>query len=216
MISVFKSTEKPLSLITTNKYNGEDVVRQLHEDQHEKCYLCERKCITDYEVEHWHSQNNTPAERNDWNNLFLACRYCNGKKSNLFDDILNPARSDVEEMISQTISYKENKAVFCSMVESTGVSKTIELLNLIFNGREGCRKLKEKRFFDYFIAEMNKFNKAATDYMMDPTTENQLAVTELLGIDQEFLGFKYWAVKENAILNKAFGSFCAWNRDKHA
>ncbi len=79
MISVFKSTEKPLSLITTNKYNGEDVVRQLHEDQHEKCYLCERKCITDYEVEHWHSQNNTPAERNDWNNLFWLAVIAMGK-----------------------------------------------------------------------------------------------------------------------------------------
>lgn len=63
MIRVSKSDAVPTSLSTSSQYNGEDVVRQLCADQHQKCYLCERTCITDYEVEHWHSKANYPSGR---------------------------------------------------------------------------------------------------------------------------------------------------------
>ena len=40
MIREKKSEEVPLSLSATARYDGEDVKRQLLEDQHEKCYIC--------------------------------------------------------------------------------------------------------------------------------------------------------------------------------
>ena len=51
MIRERKSENVPSSLLTTSQYDGEDVKAQLLEDQHEKCYICERKLGTDFEIE---------------------------------------------------------------------------------------------------------------------------------------------------------------------
>lgn len=52
MIRVKKSHNAPSSLNTTSRYDGEDVKQQLLADQNDKCYLCERKRDTDFEIEH--------------------------------------------------------------------------------------------------------------------------------------------------------------------
>lgn len=79
MIRERKSEKVPSSLLTTSQYDGEDVKAQLLEDQHEKCYICERKLGTDFEIEHLKSQENYSKLQRDWSNLFLACGYCNRK-----------------------------------------------------------------------------------------------------------------------------------------
>ena len=48
MIRLSKSDSIPSSLETTSAYDGEDVKQQLLKDQHEKCYVCERKLETDF------------------------------------------------------------------------------------------------------------------------------------------------------------------------
>ena len=58
MIREKKSEEVSLSLSATARYDGEDVKRQLLEDQHEKCYICERKLGTDFQIDHFKSQEN--------------------------------------------------------------------------------------------------------------------------------------------------------------
>ena len=90
MIRVRKNITAPKSLSTTKKYDGEDVLRQLEEDHYKKCYLCERHLTTDFEVEHLLSRENYSDLEQNWKNLFWSCGYCNRKKSDKFDDILNP------------------------------------------------------------------------------------------------------------------------------
>ena len=80
MIRVYKNPNAPLSLSTTKAYDGADVQQQLEDDHHKKCYLCERSLCTEFQIEHHRSQQNHPALRQDWNNLFWSCGYCNGKK----------------------------------------------------------------------------------------------------------------------------------------
>ncbi len=139
MIRVVKNIQAPLSLSTTKKYDGEDVKKQLIEDQSQKCYLCERTLVTDFEIEHLDSTGG----RQDWNNLFLACRYCNGKKLQYYDDILAPNSNNIEELIKQKING--NQALFTSLGY---VSNTIKLLNSIHNGISKVRNIKEKHFFE--------------------------------------------------------------------
>lgn len=79
MIRVHKHDIEPKSLSLTNSYNGQDVCDQLGTDQHNKCYVCERKCITDFEAEHLKSITNYPQLRLTWTNLLLSCNYCNRK-----------------------------------------------------------------------------------------------------------------------------------------
>lgn len=212
MIRVSKSDAVPTSLSTSSQYKGEDVVRQLCADQHQKCYLCERTCITDYEVEHWHSKANYPSDRQNWRNLLLACSYCNGKKSNDYDDIVDPTHVNVEKVISQRVDYVKKKAVFTTVATEPAFLKTIELLERIHNGAGNMRKVREERFFERFVSEMNKFNNAILNYLQTPTEAHQAIVEELLGIDQEFLGFKYWMIKDNADLTSTFVDCCVWNK----
>ena len=56
MIKERKNEKEPSSLLTTSQYDGEDVKAQLLEDQHGKCYICERKMGTDFEIEHFKSK----------------------------------------------------------------------------------------------------------------------------------------------------------------
>lgn len=214
MIRVLKSEFVPNSLETTSQYNGEDVVKQLHIDQNGKCYLCERHSGTDYQVEHRLSQAHFSQDRLNWDNLLLGCSYCNKKKSNNYDNIVNPTHVNVEEVISQRINYETKMAVFDrvdNMSLYKTIDETIELLGRIYNGTGRIRKHREELFFYDFISEMNKFNKAVCDYLSDPSVDNDSRIRKLLSIEQEFLGFKYWIIKDNDMLEK-FSDCCIWHK----
>lgn len=213
MIKEKKSANVPTSLSSTKKYNGEDVYAQLMEDQHEKCYICERKLVTDYEVEHFKSENNYPELVQDWTNLFLACRYCNGKKSDSFDDNINPLTTNVEEEISQRIDFGQNKAVFITSVSDQQHDNTIRMLNLFYNGKGSgkLRNLKEERFFDYAKQKVISFMRMVNDYIVNPTKSNKNIVAEELSIDRELLGFKYWIICDNH-LDTDFKNNIIWNK----
>lgn len=100
MIRVHKRKDAP-STLNLRGYKDDEVKKALLEDQHEKCYLCERKMTTDYEVEHLVSQKGDESKINEWNNLFVACNYCNDRKKNNYDDIPLPNGMDFEDIIQQ-------------------------------------------------------------------------------------------------------------------
>ena len=130
MIKEKKNANVPTSLLTTKRYDGEDVKQQLMADQHEKCYICERKLTTDFEIEHFKSQNNYPDLAQEWTNLFMACGYCNRKKSDSLDDNVDPLTTNVEEEISQRINFKLNKALFATTIADVQHDNTVRMLNV--------------------------------------------------------------------------------------
>ena len=212
MIRVYKSPNIPASLISTAAYNGEDVKKQLLADQHDKCYICERYRDTDFEIEHHKSQRNHPELIQDWNNLFMGCRYCNGKKSNDYDDIINPKDSNIEEEIEQRIDFVGKKVLFSSHVNDIEHTKTIELLNKIFNGSKHVRTIKEERFFEQAISIINRFSDLVYSYLSNPSIEMENAINDELTIDKELLGFKYWMIHDNPSLYAVFKRKMVWNR----
>ena len=213
MIREKKSTNTPTSLSSSKRYDGEDVKKQLMADQHEKCYICERKLTTDFEIEHLKSQSKYPDLVQEWANLFLACRYCNEKKSDSFDDNVDPLVTNVEEEISQRIDFGLNKAIFETSVADVQHNNTVRMLNLFYNGKGGkkLRKKKEERFFDYAKQKVIGFMKIVNDYLMHPTEINRNIVVEELGIDKELLGFKYWIIRDYN-LNEIFKNNIIWNK----
>ena len=170
---------------------------------------------TDFQVEHLHSQEHFPEEKYDWHNLFLSCSYCNGKKSNLFDDILNPAQEPIESLITQELDYLNKKAVFKQVgtSASTKVQQTLSLLERIFNGTHKMRKTKEERFFEDFLSKMNAFQKAINNFLMADNEETRLVLQEELTTDREFLGFKYWIIQNNSKLLSEFAQDIIWNKN---
>ena len=210
MIQLQKTTTAPASLAAKTRYDGEDVKALLAQDHYDKCYICERKLTTDFQVEHLHSQEHYPNEKYNWDNLFFVCSYCNGRKSANFDGIANPTKEAIEEKIVQTLNY--DKADFATDDTSEAIQQTIVLLNNIFNGKNAIRNFKEERFFEEFLSKMNKFEKAVNDYLCTPTYETKEVIRELLFIEQEFLGFKYWIIKNNPTLKAVFLNDIVWNK----
>ena len=212
MIKVYKSPDAPSSLATTTRYDGEDVKLQLLADQHDKCYICERRRDTDYEIEHHKSVDNYPALSREWGNLFLSCKYCNGKKSNSFDDTLNPKDCGIEEDIEQRVDFANKKALFFSNISDPRHTETIRLLNRIYNGAKRVRTIKEERFMEQAISVVNRFLDLAIKYQETPDVNTEKAIINELAVEQELLGFKYWIIRDNPALYSVFGQYMTWNR----
>jgi len=214
MIKLTKETKSPLSLKITQSYEGEDVKKQLIEDQSGKCYICERILTTDFEVEHLKSKTHYPLLVQDWSNLFLSCRYCNGKKKEDYDDIVNPLKNEVENSIKQEIDFANKQVNFTNLTgtEDAAISKTIKLLNVIYNGSGKCRKIKEERFIEHIISVVNDFNLLVIDYLNAPGPNTKEAVAEDISIVNEALGFKYWIIKSHPQLDKTFANDIVWNK----
>lgn len=212
MIRVTKDPNIPTSLTTTKAYDGEDVKRQLLIDHFEKCYICERHLCTDFEIEHHKSKKHHPHLIQDWNNLYLCCKYCNGKKLENFDNTLHPATVNIEENIMQSIDFKNNKALFSAIYSNPEHQETIELLDRIFNGTGKIRKIKEERFFEYIIGCVNYFLQLVINYQNNSTLENADLIRNELQINKECLGFKYWIIKSNPVLYSAFAADMVWNK----
>lgn len=212
MIRVYKSTKIPLSLCKQNSWAEEDVIRQLCSDQHGKCYLCERKLTTDFQVEHCKSRINHPELMFAWSNLFWCCGYCNGKKSGTFDNLLNPSEANIEELIKQTFDFPTTKVIFESRESSSPIEGTIVLLDRIFNGSGKFRTIREQQFYDYAKSRILFFQKIILDWLSNPSDELYESIKEQLSIDSEFLGFKYWIIQSNALLFGTFGESIEWNR----
>lgn len=213
MIRVFKHSQSPESLARNASWTGEDVIDRLQADQHGKCYLCERIQITDFQIEHHKSRHNFPALAYEWTNLYWSCNYCNGKKSSSFDNLLNPASTNVEDLIHQSFDFPNTKAVFTSTeAPSEQVESTISLLDKIFNGTNRIRTKREQRFYDYAISKITSFQNMVADWLWDSSRENEDAIIEELDVKSEFLGFKYWIIKSNESLLETFGKHIVWNK----
>lgn len=212
MIRVHKSPQVPTSLINTSNYDGEDVKRQLDDDQHSKCYICERHRVTDFEIEHLKSQTNYPSLVQEWDNLFMGCGYCNRKKSSKFDNILNPVDNNIEDTIEQRLDHKNKRAFFKSDINDAQHNNTIELLNRIYNGTSHIRNIKEEKFFEYTLSIINRFLQLVYLYLESPSSENAKSIRDELAIDKEMLGFKYWIIRDKPALYDVFAQDIIWNK----
>lgn len=212
MIRVRK-TDAPDELETCG-YKHDNVNRQILIDQDDKCYLCERECTTDYEVEHLFSQSHDKNLKNIWGNLYVACGYCNKRKNSKYDNIVHPDITNVEEEIVQMIDTATNFAIFEASTTnpSTELTETIKLLERLYNGENGKRKLREDRFWNAIKANYSSFWKHINNYLKDKTESNRNKILNDLSIESECLGFKYHIIKNNPVLRGEFLSACSWNR----
>lgn len=215
MIRVFKSDNTPTSLTTTKAYDGQDVQRQLREDQHSKCYLCESKVVANDQIEHFKSQKNSDNEAvHDWHNLLLSCNHCNGKKLHYFDNLLNPLFVNIEDEIKQEIDLDNKKAIFSIVGEHTTEQhlQTIKLLTLIYNGNGRIRKIREESFFEYAYGIYSRFIQNIADYMINPSEETKKIIIDELAINKELLGLKYWVIQNKPVLKAEFAPHIIWNK----
>ena len=199
MIHVHKS-ENPPPELATKGYKDDAVKEQLLTDQHDKCYLCERKVGTDYEVEHLKSEKYYPELVNEWTNLFIACSYCNDRKKEHYDDILNPADFSIEQLISQKYDAQNERFCFEAVGETSDLTareRTIDLLQVLFNGKNHqMLNLKETRFRKEIRIIYIAFQQLINEYLAhDGDAGKKQAIEEALDSKSECLGLKYWLIE---------------------
>lgn len=214
MIRVFKREQVPATLATKG-YMDDDVKQALLEDQHDKCYICERKMKTDYQVEHVESQTGVPGKVNEWSNLFVACNYCNDRKKHNYDEIPLPDSMNFEEIIQQHSDVMNEKMDFSTNSTDPSVTKLISLLDRIFNGKDQSkgRNLMEDRFWKMDVfPDYTGFLRRITAYKENPDENNYLLIAEDLNIDATLLGIKYDFIKKDAMLYEVFKDLMKWNR----
>lgn len=212
MIRVKKSMPSPERLASAG-CTDDAVIRQMHADQNGKCYLCETRTTTDFEVEHRHSVAHQ-GSRNEWNNIFLACSYCNDKKGTRFDDILNPAECNVEVMIEHRYDASSKRFVFTATgAANESINATIKLLTMIFNGTTPrMLKIREEEFRRKFLYEYNGFLERIARYVSVSDIESERHVLADLEETSEYLGFKYHLIMSNQKLAEKFGNAVRWNK----
>ena len=215
MIRVYKRHDAPEAL-EARGYNHDEVKRALLEDQHEKCYLCERKLTTDYQVEHIVSQKGDESKINDWDNLFVACNYCNDRKKNNFDDIPLPDSMNFEDVIQQGCDMASKTAIFTTSEDDNKVKKLVSLLDRLYNGKNpGKRNLMEERFWNLFVDDYVGFLGRLHAYIDNRNQDTYQLVVDDLYQDAPILGFKYNFIKHNTELFDIFKDKMKWKKPSH-
>ena len=214
MIRVYKTANIPTSLQVENcnHYDGHDVQDALYSDQNGKCYLCEQETHKNFQIEHLKPKDEGyfPELKFEWTNLFLSCGYCNGRKPNSFE-ILNPLNHNIEEFITHRIDIYSKKVEFNSCEEDENTRYTIELLDRLFNGKSNIRDVKGEILYDDLNREISNFFKMLIDYKTNPNAGNRQIIIDLLHTSKEFLGFKYWIIKDSGFYED-FKEYMIWNK----
>lgn len=212
MIRVRKREDAPAELATKG-YTDDAVKRAILEDQDDKCYICERKVTTDYEVEHLASQKHDAAGVNEWENLYIACNYCNDKKKTSFDDIQHPDTYNIEDVIRHSVDLENEHVTFTTTSDDPGVEKTVKMLDRMFNGTNAPKRvLMETRFYNQFKLSYNNFQGVVHDYLSGHQEEMRPVIENLIGLKSEYLAFKYAIIMENDILRRDFAECVKWNK----
>lgn len=216
MIRIRKSEHVPQSLLVPNcsKYNGEDVEAQMYSDQNGKCYLCEQLTGKDYQIEHFKSKaiGFFPELEFEWSNLFLSCPYCNGRKPNSYTNLLDPTLNNIEEVIEQRISYSTGNIVLKNSAGLDNVKQTIELLDRLLNGKNGIRDKKGQILYEDINQEIIFFMGLLADYKANQERTIKSAIVACLDKSKEFLGLKYWILKDSPGLYAEFEPYLRWNK----
>ena len=214
MIRVNKAAEIPASLLVENcnHYDGQDVQETLYSDQYGKCYLCEQETHKTFQIEHLKPKDEgySPELKYEWTNLFLSCGYCNGRKPNSFE-ILDPTINNVEDLIIQRIDLYSKKVEFQSLPSDINTQHTIDLLTRLFNGKSQIRDKRGQILFEDLNREISNFLEMLLTYKSNPDEANKQIIIDLLHISKEFLGFKYWIIKDSGFYNE-FQEFMIWNK----
>ena len=221
MINIKKNDKAPATLAVEKEkpngsYRGEDVVKALVEDSHNKCYLCEDSLITSINIEHFTEHRGDKDLMFDWKNLLYSCGHCNGTKNDIFrrvpSDILNCANKDckVDYWIIYRMEEDRDLRTHAEIIrnEDADVSpfevqtaNTIHLLDKIYNGTG--TPIRNQEAFNLrrrVLEEIVPFLEILGEYMTatDPVIKQELKkqLSDRIFDSSKFVAFKKWQIRD--------------------
>lgn len=185
-------------------YNKSEVLDALKYVFNKKCYLCENKNITSYNIEHLKPHRNTNRDlKFGWNNLFLACAHCNNIKSDKYENIIDCTKIDADELISfRKIGnfVWDEKIEILPLNNSDEIKETVELLQKIYEGNTSLKKLESANIKKELRKELQDFINSINEYEESDGEDKEdakILIKKHLKSNSAFTAFKRWIVRDN-------------------
>lgn len=184
-------------------YNTPEVNAALQEMFHGKCYICENKQITSYQIEHLYPHHQNMDLKYDWNNLFLACAHCNNIKLGKYDPILNCTEENIEELIAfRKKGYfgTEEELLFEILDFREETINTQKLLYEVYYGSTPQKKMEAKILRRVLRKELAKFKEYVREYQEAEDEEKEdmkCLLRRQLEDGSPFAAFKRWLIRDN-------------------
>jgi len=184
-------------------YNTEAVNCALKEMFYGKCYICENKGITSYQIEHLIPHKGNCDLKYDWNNLFLSCAHCNNIKNAKHDPILDCTLHDIDKMIAfRKKGYfgKEETLEFMPLTEDEETKNTVALLKEAYYGLTPQKKMEATVIRRELRKELYNFKECVREYKEAEGEEKEDLLCEIkisLSTKSPFTAFKRWLIRDN-------------------
>lgn len=191
---------------SSGKCNTDEVIEALREIFYDKCYLCENKNSTEWEVEHLIPHGGSTDLKFDWKNLFWSCGHCNHIKGDKFTPILDCTKVAVDEIISfRKIGYfgKEESLHFEKVADcqdNAEIQMTCDLLQRIYYGKTLQEQVGAKMLRHEIRTELSNFKNYVRDYNEATGADREdlfVTIRNSLKSNSKFAAFKRWIVRDN-------------------
>ncbi len=187
----------------SGSYNTPEVNAALREMFHGKCYICENKQITSYQIEHLVSHRGNADLKYDWNNLFLACAHCNNTKLDKYEPIIDCTKENVEALIAfRRTGYfgTDEKLLFEKLDDRIEVENTIKLLQEVYYGSTPQKKMESTILRRMLRKELSAFKEYVREYHEAEDEEKEdlkYLLQKELRDSSPFATFKRWLIRDN-------------------
>lgn len=187
----------------SGSYNTPEVNAALREMFHGKCYICENKQITSYQIEHLVSHRGNADLKYDWNNLFLACVHCNNTKLDKYEPIIDCTKENVEALIAfRRTGYfgTDEKLLFEKLDDRIEVENTIKLLQEVYYGSTPQKKMESTILRRMLRKEFSAFKEYVREYHEAEDEEKEdlkYLLQKELRDSSPFAAFKRWLIRDN-------------------
>lgn len=205
MVKIQRTPAAPASLAIekakgTDNYRNEDVIQQLHQDFHGKCYLCEIDELQSIQVEHLKAHHNGQDRDRmfDWNNLFYSCAHCNNVKNTkqYEDSILDCCQVEPEAYIKQELI--NNHVSVEALDDSHTTRMTAKLITECFEKTNtGIRTLECKTRMNALQITMTVLYQNLEMYQKEPTYKTLCVLRGMLNRSYKFAGFTRTYVRQH-------------------
>lgn len=185
-------------------YNTEEVNAALREMFHGKCYICENKKITSYQIEHLIAYRGNDDLKYDWNNLFLSCAHCNNTKLGRYEPIIDCTKENVEELIAfRKKGYfgTEEELIFDMLDSDEKTVNTIKLLQEVYYGSTPQKKMEAKILRKILRQELSNFKEYVREYQEAEDEEKEdfrCCIKQQLSDSAPFAAFKRWLIRDHS------------------
>lgn len=148
-------------------YNTPEVNAALVEMFHGKCYICENKRASSFQIEHLQPHKGNIDLKYDWGNLFWSCAHCNNLKNARYEPILDCSQVDVDLKVAfRKKGYfgTDETYEFVALENSIEVKNTVELLYASYYGNTPQKKLEAANIRRALRRSLSDFKNMIREY----------------------------------------------------